>query len=151
MFVRSPRRFAILSFVAFVFILAVLQQSPWANERVYEKVSLLKDAYRNHQEPIQNSSQEQPQAHLEDAWQHAVPVATPTPTPSATVKSPSSEPVSKTKPRPPWVTAPSRIGKFIPPFTRPADMKEYMKKMLNWGRPSWDGHWPPFSDYINKV
>lgn len=150
MFVRSPRRLAILSFVAFVFILAVLQRSPWAKERVYEQVSLLNEAYRGHQQPVPNSSQEQLQAHLEDAWQHAVPPATPTPSPSQTLKSPSSEPVSKTKPLPPWVTAPSRIGNFIPPFPKPTDVREYMKKMLKWGRPSWDGHWPPFSDYIDK-
>ena len=25
-----------------------------------------------------------------------------------------------------------------------------MKKMLDWGRPTWDGHWPPFNDYVDK-
>lgn len=56
-----------------------------------------------------------------------------------------------TKAYPPWVTAPSRTGEFVPPTPRPTNLKEYMTKMLKWPRPSWDGHWPPFKDYINKA
>jgi hypothetical protein len=37
--------------------------------------------------------------------------------------------------------------------TRPATeatWRRYMKNMLKWPRPNWNGHWPPFGDYIGK-
>jgi hypothetical protein len=150
MLVRSPRRFAILACVAFAFIVLVLQQSPWTKERVYEQIPLFKSNPRPDQSPISNSG-EPAQAHVEDAWQHAVPVATPSHVAEEKPIEPSQIPVaSKTKALPPWVTAPSRTASFVPPTPRPTNMKEYMKKMLDWGRPSWDGHWPPFNDYVDK-
>jgi hypothetical protein len=30
------------------------------------------------------------------------------------------------------------------------DWKAYLKGMLDWPRPSWTGHWPPFGDYVGK-
>jgi hypothetical protein len=139
MLVRSPRRFAILACVAFAFIFLVLQQSPWTKESVYEKIPLFKTNPRPDQSPISNSN-EPDLAQFEDAGHSAVPVATPSHVAGEKPVEASQTPVaSKTKVLPPWVTAP-----------RPTNMKEYMKKMLDWGRPSWDGHWPPFNDYIDK-
>jgi hypothetical protein len=150
MLVRSPRRFAILACAAFAFIFIILQQSPWATERVYERIPLFKSDSRPNQSPISNPG-EQVQAPIEDAWQHAVPAATPSRVEDDKPVEASPTPVaSSTKKLPPWVTAPSRTASYVPPTPRPSNMKEYMQKMLNWGRPSWDGHWPPFSDYIDK-
>jgi hypothetical protein len=166
MFVRSPRRFAIVSFVALIFIFAVLQQSPWAHKEVYERMPLFDLRNRPPTQELLNESPGEAQAHLEDAWQHAVPIpgAKPDatdaqlPTEAAQIMPPpmeaSHEPeldASKpTKPYPPWVTAPSRTASFIPPTPRPTNWKEYMTKMLDWPRPSWSGHWPPFGDYVDK-
>jgi len=163
MFVRSPRRFAILSSLAFVFIFALLQQSPWAHEKVYERMPLFDLGRRPTDQELLHEGQGASQAHLDDAWQHAVPLpgAKPTitlPPPMVVSHEPVKEPVkepaatpTKTKTYPPWVTAPSRVGSFIPPFSRPSNMKKYLEKMLKWPRPSWDGHWPPFADYIDKA
>jgi hypothetical protein len=149
MLVRSPRRFAILSFLALVFIIAVFQQSPWAQEKVYERMPVF-DLGRTpaNQELLPLESQS-------DAWNHAVPgpAAKPVPTGAANALTPpmmTPEPQS-TKSYPPWVTAPSRTGSFIPPTPRPSNMTEYMEKMLKWPRPSWDGHWPSFADYVDKA
>jgi hypothetical protein len=165
MLVRSPRRFAILSFLSLVFIFAVFQQSPWAQEKVYERLPLF-DLVRTpaNQELLPLESQDDAQAHFDDAWNHAVPAAKPIPTsaqpvtsavkvlPPPMVSSHQPTPAPETtKSYPPWVTAPSRTGSFIPPTPRPSNMTGYMEKMLNWARPSWDGHWPPFGDYVNKA
>ena len=160
MLVRSPRRFAILAFIALVFIFAVLQQSPWAHEKAYERITLFDWAGRP-PDQLPNTLETEDQAQLGDAWQHAVPVATPGaadakhPTSqTVTIPPPAMVPIPEVKPTesyPPWVTAPSRTASFIPPTPRPSNMKEYMKKMLKWSRPSWDGHWPPFQEYVNKA
>ncbi|KAJ4377603.1 hypothetical protein N0V83_000430 [Neocucurbitaria cava] len=155
MLVRSPRRFAILSFVAFAFIFAVLQQSPWAHEKVYERLPHFDLGSRPpDQSPIEDGSR----THPEDAWQHAVPVAKPSAIDvelvagGAGVHPPIApgQDVEETKSNPPWVTAPSRSKPLAPPTPRPSNMKEYMKKMLKWSRPTWDGHWPPFQEYTYK-
>jgi hypothetical protein len=169
MLVRSPRRFALLSFIALVFILGVVQRSPWAQEKVYERMPSF-DLGRKpaEQEFLAQEGQGREQVNLEDtqqtsegdAWQNALPVpaAAPIPTtplPSSSVSPASPSPVEvetePTKAHPPWVTAPSRVGEFVPPTPSPSNLKEYMKKMLNWDRPSWQGHWPPFADYIDKA
>lgn len=156
MFVRSPRRFAILACIAFVFIFAVLQQSPWAQEQAYQRIPLFDLVGRPPDGSRTTLETTHEQAPLEDAWQHAIPKPKPSPSAVVNVALPppavmSKAPVDKTEPQPPWVTAPSRTASFIPPTPRPSNMREYMRKMLKWPRPSWDGHWPPFGDYINKA
>lgn len=156
MLVRSPRRFAILSFIAFALIFTVLQQSPWTQPKVYEQLPLFDLGSRP---PDQSPIEDGIQAYSEDAWQHAVPFVTPAVTDGELVASrpglsshmvsvPNSQP---TKSSPPWVTAPSLTASFVPPTPRPLSMKEYMKEMLKWSRPTWDGHWPPFKEYIDKA
>ncbi|KAH9882342.1 hypothetical protein J1614_000578 [Plenodomus biglobosus] len=183
MLLRSPRRFAIAVFLAIIFIFAVLQQSPWAQHKVYQRLpsfSLrsgrkppLEQAILglNHTESGNVSEDEigsSREGVFEDEWQHAVPGATPNTEDSPEgVKLPTtvvtatperinigdvkSEKEGGKLPPPPWVTAPSRTMQFIPPTPRPSNLKEYVKEMLNWERPNWSGHWPPFSDYVNKA
>jgi hypothetical protein len=160
MLVRSPRRFMILSFVAFVFIFAVVQNSPWAQENVYEQLPpLFKSSSRVNLTELVGSGKESVQAHIEDAWQYAIPagisnaggkvddkkegVKLPTPVQAAKP--------TETGSHPPWVTDPTRTAPIAATFARPTNMAEYMKKMLKWSRPSWDGHWPPFQDYVDKA
>jgi hypothetical protein len=160
MFFRSPRRFVIVSFIALVFIFGVVQRSPWAQEKVYERMPIF-DLGRKpgDQEFLANESKPPEQGHTTggEAWQNAVPIpaAAPIPTePAAKVVPPPMQATKEAQPTkvyPPWVTAPSRVGSFIPPTPKPTNMKEYMKKMLQWDRPSWNGHWPPFGDYVNKA
>lgn len=157
MLFRSPRRFAILTFVSFVFIVAVLQQSPWVNQKVYARISLFSSGTsKPNQEPIhsQDTDQSLPQR-LGDFWHQPPPTATPTAidvelVAGGTGSNPVIVPVADSKPNPPWVTAPSRTASFVPPTPRPTNVKDYIIKMLQWSRPSWNGHWPPFEDYVDK-
>lgn len=186
MLVRSPRRFAILSFIAFIFIFAVLQESPWAHQNVYEQLPPLfkGGSSRLNLSEVIGLESDRIQAHLEDAWQYAIPKATPTTIGKeaddvlAEEKKPVATPaaidagliaggadagapivsIQDEKPiatkisdaQPPWVTDASRTEPIAPTFSRPANIREYLKKMLKWSRPTWDGHWPPFKDYIDK-
>lgn len=171
MLVRSPRRFMILFFVAFVFVFVVVQNSPWAQENVYEQLPpLFKSSGRANLTELMSAGGEKIQAHIEDAWQYAIPAGIPgasgkqggsTESVTSVASDEAAEPtktlvvpVNNGKPtgaHPPWVTEPGRTEAVAPAFTRPADLKEYMKKMLKWSRPSWDGHWPPFRDYISTL
>lgn len=165
MFFRSPRRFAIFCFVTLLFICVVLRQSPWAQEKVYERIPMYNLGRHPAEQELLHESHE-PQSKPEDAWQHALPKPGANPSPAQSQQATSAAkvipppmqasrtptPESKpTKALPPWVTAPSRTGSFIPPTPQPTNMKEYLKKMLKWPRPSWDGHWPPFQDYVDKA
>jgi hypothetical protein len=155
MLARSPRRFVVFCVLAFSFLFVVLQRSPWAQENVYERLPVLKSENRPDLSWISVLGSDRLKAHSQDAWQHAVPAAMagavdiesgagflPPILPSATPR--------PTESHPPWVTAPSRTDFMAPPTPRPMDMKEYMQSMLDWARPTWDGHWPPFRDYVDK-
>jgi hypothetical protein len=152
MLVRSPRRFMLFSFAAFLFIFVVIQRSPWAHDNVYVQMPLLQSGGRpNLSAIIGGLNHDRIQAHLEDAWHHVLPK--PIHSPSAAVETKlnaSKASAALVESHPPWVTAPSRTEMPSAPFARPTNMKEYMKSMLKWNRPSWDGHWPPFADYVDK-
>ncbi|KAF2467795.1 uncharacterized protein BDR25DRAFT_316432 [Lindgomyces ingoldianus] len=127
MLVRSPRKLVFLSLVAFIFILAVLQQSPWAASNVYEQLPL----FQSPTPPHENGSGDASGSKSSDG--------------------PDKARVGG-KPSVPWAidggkTNPLDLGV---PEPRPTDLKEYMKNMLNWTRPTWNGHWPPFGDYVDK-
>jgi hypothetical protein len=158
MLFRSPRRLVFLCFLASIFVFALLQQSPWVHEKVYERLPLFKSGHRPDLAWGSGLDSDRLKAHPQDAWQHAVPVAMPGAPDIALVEGgaetvphmvPSAAP-KPTESHPPWVTAPSRTGSIAPPTPRPTNIKQYMQSMLKWDRPSWDGHWPPFRDYINK-
>ena len=60
---------------------------------------------------------------------------------------------AKSKPRLPWQLGKMKSlvdGEEDRNRTRISDWTSYVKGMLKWPRPSWEGHWPPFSDYIGK-
>lgn len=140
MLVRSPRRLAILSLVAFLFILIVWNQSPWASQNVYQQIPLFSGTK---QEPMSNEDVSPKKGGVR-------PLPTGGSPELATASMPPQQAVETQKPTPPWVTGTSKSSPldYAPP--RPTNMKEYMQEMLNWNRPSWEGHWPPFGDYINK-
>jgi hypothetical protein len=158
MLVRSPRRFVIFCFLGLTFLFIVLQQSPWAQERVYERLPVLKSENRPDLSWIPGLGRDRLKAHPQDAWQHAVPAAMTGGADIALIGTgagalpqilPSASP-RPTESHPPWVTAPSRTGFMAPATPRPTNIKEYMQSMLKWDRPTWDGHWPPFQDYVDK-
>ncbi|ORX90489.1 hypothetical protein BCR34DRAFT_609123 [Clohesyomyces aquaticus] len=131
MLVRSPRKLIILSFVAFFFILAVLNRSPWTTAAVYQQLPLFQSPIQNHDHGLQSTdSSKTPD--VAGAEQQSTTAAATT---------------SSLKPNPPWSTGSS---KTVPMPPRPTNLKQYMQDMLNWTRPSWHGHWPPFGDYIDK-
>ncbi|KAF2685354.1 hypothetical protein K458DRAFT_365715 [Lentithecium fluviatile CBS 122367] len=147
MIVRSHRKLALLSCVAFVCILAIWQQSPWTTVEVYEQLPLFKNAK---QKPIPND-EEAPKT-----WggKPAIPdVVDPELVAGGTGSLEPQEPLEAKKATPPWVTtSPSNASRadFRPPPPLPTDMKDYMRELLKWDRPSWEGHWPPFADYVEK-
>ncbi|KAH8731961.1 hypothetical protein GQ44DRAFT_735653 [Phaeosphaeriaceae sp. PMI808] len=153
MLVRSPQRFLFLSLISFVFVFVILQRSPWAQQNVYEQLPLFRSGARPNLSSITGSNGEKLQTNMQDAWQHAIPVASPSPSPSMTRMATigAAENSRPTGADPPWVTAPSRTGVIATETARPVNLKEYMKSMLEWPRPTWEGHWPPFRDYVDKA
>lgn len=169
----------LLACFAFVFIFVVLQQSPWAHKNVYEPIKMF-SAESRPWERIPGLSNDRLQTHLEDeeasrdgvpatesssrekeeAWQHAVP------SPPASHKEegilaeelkaehPNTSveiPTPATRAHPPWVTEPARKEPKRPPYSRPKNMKDRLQSILRWNRPTWEGHWPPFRDYVDKA
>ncbi|KAF1962464.1 hypothetical protein CC80DRAFT_161405 [Byssothecium circinans] len=131
MLARSPRKLAFLSFFTFIFLLATWKKSPWVTRSVYEPLPLFSDS-ETKQQPIQN----------EDAR----------PLAAGGRIGPESQDVlgDKAESTLPWKTSASKTKPDVESASpRPSDLKEYMKSMLNWPRPSWNGHWPPFGDYLN--
>jgi hypothetical protein len=158
MLVRSPRRFVVFCFIGLGFLFVALTRSPWTQERVYERLPILKPENRPGLSWLSGLGSDRLALHPQDAWQHAVPAAMADAVDIALLENeagalspimPSATP-SPTESHPPWVTALSQTGVIAPPTPRPADMKEYMRSMLDWARPTWEGHWPPFRDYVDK-
>jgi hypothetical protein len=149
----------LLSFVAFIFIFVVVQRSPWAHQNVYVQLPLSHSSSRpNLSSIIGGLNNDRLQAQLEDAWRHVMPAPRPSAVDAQLVAggAEAGAPIvsigdaKPTESHPPWVTAPSRTESVAATFARPTNVKKYMKSMLKWGRPTWDGHWPPFADYIDK-
>ena len=148
----------LFAFIAFVFIFAVLQRSPWAHENVYERIRMFSSERGQALAAMTGLDNDRLQAHLEDedAWRHAVPAAIEHE--EAVVEEVKEEtllaPVETakpTEPHPPWVTDTARTEPITPPVARPKNMLESLQSMLKWDRPTWDGHWPPFRDYVDKA
>lgn len=150
MFFRSPRRFLVSFILAFIFCFAVLQQSPWARNHVYERLpSYSLGAHRSALDQAILGLNK-----IEGAWQQAAQGLAATGHVASSAPAVTAKPASAAHdavPPPPWVTAPSRTAAVVAPTARPTNLKEYMKEMLDWDRPSWKGHWPPFQDYVNKA
>lgn len=123
MLVRSPRRLGLLSFVAFIFILAVLQRSPWSRTVIVEQLSLFPTASGSLHAPFESG-----QKPLKDSGKGRLPWEL------GKMKSlvDGVEDLNRTRPK------------------NESTWRNYMKNKLNWPRPSWDGHWPPFRDYVGK-
>lgn len=144
--------------ISFLLILAVLHHSPWAQERVYKKLPLFITKDRQELLSVPAPKDDRLKAHPMHGWQHATSTATSgrigldiTEEEAVnTSQKISSDDLRPTKSHPPWVTAPSRTEHIAPPTLQPTDLKEYMESMLDWSRPTWDGHWPPFRDYVDK-
>ncbi|KAJ4293318.1 hypothetical protein N0V90_008600 [Kalmusia sp. IMI 367209] len=47
----------------------------------------------------------------------------------------------------PWRAQPEKDNSLDYQPVQPQNLTAYMKEMLDWNRPNWDGHWPPFKDY----
>lgn len=163
----------LLAFISFVFIFAVLQRSPWAQENVYERISTFRVG-KDGLATIPGLNNDRLQEHLadEDAYdkfaegledERASVRETKTITPAATAAgskaketkdgiptTTTAEP-TPTRAHAPWLTDPARMTPIPPPVSRPRDFRAYMEKMLDWPRPDWDGHWPPFEDYIDMA
>ena len=50
----------------------------------------------------------------------------------------------------PTVTPPTKTLILSPPTPRSSDVKDYLRTMLKWNRPTWEGHWPAYKDYEHK-
>jgi hypothetical protein len=119
MLVRSPRRLAFFTFLSFLFIIAILRQSPWASSNVYKQIPLFTSP--NNISPSQDDN--------------------------------AQKPLDAGRGRLPWQFGRGRSlvdGQKDLNQTRVTDWKKYMEGMLKWPRPNWDGHWPPFEDYVDK-
>ncbi|KAF1967262.1 hypothetical protein BU23DRAFT_484070 [Bimuria novae-zelandiae CBS 107.79] len=53
-------------------------------------------------------------------------------------------------PLPPWEKTEKKGSRLDHEDMQHQDAKAYLEDMLDWNRPSWQGHWPPFADYEDK-
>jgi hypothetical protein len=158
MLVRSPRRVAVLCSISFLLVLVVLHNSPWAQERVYKQLPLFIVKDRPALASVPALNHDRLESHPKHGWQHAASTATPGGTDMVAMEDEAANTSQKilsddwlsAASHPPWVTAPSRTEHVAPSNLQPTDLKHYMESMLDWSRPTWDGHWPPFQDYVDK-
>jgi hypothetical protein len=151
MIVRGHRKLPFLCCIGFICLLAVWHQSPWTTTRVYERLTLLKDV------DIQQSIPSGAENGMWKAWsgRPSLPkVVNPELVAGNTGSMKPQELLESETPARPWVTVPSNsiLHASLPQDASswPKDIKEYVKGMLEWDRPNWEGHWPPFADYVNK-
>lgn len=176
MLVRSPRKLVFLAFAAFFFVLLVLRQSPWVDGTalVYEQIPLwhagekggaanqgqdeltsqtgnengngnpnVNDIGNTVSEGGKSNADEDKSSSVVDAELSAGGA------PSTGVSTVVPEDEEPSKVTPPWVSDSSK-GSPLDYTPKPTDLKKYLREMLNWNRPSWNGHWPPFNDYVDK-
>ncbi|KAF2200918.1 hypothetical protein GQ43DRAFT_472274 [Delitschia confertaspora ATCC 74209] len=144
MLVRSPRRLALLALFSFLLILLIVHQSPWVGgSNVYEQLPLFKSERPDLDVSTTAGVGAFDSATQDVADEHLKAEA------EATVK--LKDAGSNSGPRPPWTTTTtSKPSPLDYQEKRPGSLKQYMLEMLDWNRPSWGGHWPPFGDYVNK-
>ncbi|KAF2871223.1 hypothetical protein BDV95DRAFT_595095 [Massariosphaeria phaeospora] len=147
MLVRSSRRFALLCFVAFIVVLAVLRQTPFDRApREYEQGPLHHASSSNTYPSDLLSQNRLDQGPKNQADVYDAPLTAGGAESGATlVKGYDAQ--KPTKATLPWMR---KMKPVESPPPKPPNVKEYIKQMLKWGRPTWDGHWPPFGDYIDK-
>jgi hypothetical protein len=124
MLLRSPRNLAFLSTVVLLFIFAVLRQSPWTAALSYEQIPLFTSSADFHKET--------PAAPGNDGSGYQTPVTTP---------------------RLPWELGRKKSfvdGEADRNKTKVSDWRSYLQEMLQWPRPNYNQHWPPFSEFIGK-
>lgn len=141
MLLPSTRRLALLSLLALFAIALCIRNSPYLANLNYDKIYSLqrpisgisKDGFALapgvDEVPLNKPNQETPTTTRGPAgWYGMASVQTPTSTPS--------------KPSPTSTEADALAD---------LSWKDYMKKMLQWGRPGHDDwHWPPYEDFIGK-
>ena len=149
--VRGYRKLALLCCIGFICSLAVWWQSPWTTTHLYERLTLLGDV---------ETQQSLPSGDEIGVWKpwRGRPSVPKVVKPELSVGvSGSMEPQERLgleRPAPPWVTgllnsaSNASVPQDAPSW--PKDLKEYIKGMLKWDRPNWQGHWPPFADYVDK-
>ncbi|KAJ4346889.1 uncharacterized protein N0V89_010822 [Didymosphaeria variabile] len=57
---------------------------------------------------------------------------------------------NNTTPSAPWRTVQEKGSRLDYEDLKAGMEKIYMEEMLDWIRPNWEGHWPPFSDYVDQ-
>ncbi|CAI6295562.1 unnamed protein product [Periconia digitata] len=158
MLTKTPQRFSLFALVTFIFLLTVWTRSPWTTNQVYERVPAFSG---KEQHPIPNEPPRPPPAPSSEPVQNPVVAPAPVPAPASTPvhdvvdnstqeDAPQEKPKSSPKANPPWMTESPEAAAKRPGPTVFTDLKEYMKSQLNWPRPNWIGHWPPFDEYVNK-
>jgi hypothetical protein len=141
MIIRSHCKLLLLSCLAFICILAIWQQSSWSTANAYVQLSLFDDL---RQKPIPSEDE------IPKEWFGKLrkpEIVDPGPVTGGTRLMKPQQPLKPQRTTPPWVTGSSNSSLARP---QPTDMNEYMKSMLNWDRPNWEGHWPPFADYVDQ-
>lgn len=151
MIIRSVRKLFFLSCLAFL-LLAAWHRSPWTTTNVYEHLSLFRDS---DQTPIPNGYDSGIRKETWSGSRLSSPkLVAPEPVADGMASTDPQELLQEKKVTPPWITkSSSSKGNASVPQDAPSwpqDMKEYMKSMLKWDRPSWLGHWPAFEDYVDK-
>ena len=127
MLLRSPRNLAFLSTVVLLFIFAVLRQSPWTAAIAYEQIPLFGSGPGS-----KNPHSSTPAPGSDDTGYQT--------------------PVTGSR-RLPWELGSKKSlvdGEEDKNRTKVEDWRDYLQGMLKWPRPSYNPHWPPFSEFFGK-
>lgn len=162
---KSPQRFTLFTLITFIFLLTVWHRSPWVGNSVYERIPPFSG---KEQQPIPNDTPRPPPGTSTAPTPASAPtsavVAAPPPASTPLRETSVTEPVRNSteqdagqeksnvsqKSSPPWVTESPDVAATRPKPKMFENLSSYMKSMLDWPRPNWIGHWPPFDDYVNK-
>ncbi len=155
MLARSSRRFFILSLTAFASVLVVLQYSSWGHDKVFEVSSLFESmSTPTPKALIHWGDYEAVQSQHAKIWQYeakySVSNANMFAHKTAATGQVSTLYSSSVESSTPTATSPSKTLISSPATPRSSNVKDYVKQMLNWNRPTWEGHWPPYNDYVHK-
>lgn len=152
MITRSPSKLTLLLLLTLFLAVVVWHRSPWSHAQiyVYQRLPFITPK----QNPLPNPNPNEAQKPLDLSRPGHIPAGIPD-GPNVNggrpdFKNPGWMKQNKTTKPPPWETMKESGNRLDYESVHPQDMKAYMREMLDWNRPDYSDHWPPFDDYLDQ-